>query len=145
MLAMEGYLEEALACLDGRDTGVMATYGMAGVLAMSLWPDDHAIGLGLVCESLLMDEAVCTGRAIVNELKEANLLLFGNTVGEVKLHNIVRGMVLCITHDHSKTWHGAVDKLKIDEVVEQKRLKGEGAMVVAAIVTPMVERGRREW
>lgn len=50
---------------------------------------------------------MCTGLAIINELKEANLLLFGNTAGEVKLHNIVRGMVLCITHDHSKTWHGA--------------------------------------
>ncbi|XP_040378008.1 disease resistance protein RPS2-like [Oryza brachyantha] len=78
-------------------------------IATSLWPEDHAIdknelvecwiGLGLVGESLPMDEAVRTGLAVVNELEEANLLLPGDAAGEVKLHGVTRAVALWIARD----------------------------------------------
>ncbi|EAY88972.1 hypothetical protein OsI_10458 [Oryza sativa Indica Group] len=81
-------------------------------LATSLWPEGHAIdkgelvecwiGLGLVGESLPMDEAVRTGLAVLNELEEANLLLPGDATGEVKLHGVVRGAALWIARDLGK-------------------------------------------
>ncbi|KAF0922023.1 hypothetical protein E2562_023983 [Oryza meyeriana var. granulata] len=81
-------------------------------LTTSMWPEDHAIdkdelvdcwiGLGLVGESLPMDEAMRTGLAVVNELEEANLQQPGDAACEVKLHGVMRATALWIARDLGK-------------------------------------------